>query len=278
MTRRIVLITGCSQGIGRAAAIDLASAGWHVVGTLRSDEGKDALESFGVETMQLDVSNPVAIEQCIRDLTNRHGRLDALVANAGYGLFGCFEDLGEDQVRDLMEVNFYGVLSCARHALPHLRQHQGRLVIMGSVAGRRGAPGSSIYNASKFALEGWAEGLSFEVETQGVQVVLIEPGPTVSGFARSRERGVRSGSGTYEALTRRIETLQQEVTGRAEPVESVTRAIRFALEAKDPPFRLPTGRQTRLQVLAHNTLPWKVWRGLIRRKLASVAVSGTDEG
>lgn len=277
MTQRVVLITGCSRGIGRAAAIELASAGWHVVGTLRGDEGREALESAGVETMRLDIRNTEAIQQCITDLTNRHQRLDALVANAGYGLFGCFEDLGEDQIRNLMEVNFYGVLACARHALPHLRQHQGRLVIMGSVAGRRGAPGSSIYNASKFALEGWAEGLSFEVETQGVHVVLIEPGPTVSGFAQARERGVRSGSGTYSELTRQIETLHQDVFGKADPVEIVTRAIRVALEVKDPPLRLPTGRQTRLQVLAHNTLPWKVWRGLIRRRLASATVDWSDK-
>jgi len=267
-----VLITGCSRGIGLAAAIDLASAGWKVIGTLRGDEGRDALESAGVEVMRLDVRVSAEITKCIESLTKRHGRLDALVANAGYGLFGCFEDLGEDQVRNLMEVNFYGVLNCARQALPHLRQQRGRLVVMGSIAGRRGAPGSSIYNASKFALEGWAEGLSFEVETHGVRVILIEPGPTVSGFAQSRERGVRSGAGPYGDLTRRIETLHKDVFGKADPVETVTRAIRTALEDPDPPFRLLTGKQTRLQVFAHNTLPWKAWRGLIRRRLAHARV------
>ncbi|MEE2751778.1 MAG: SDR family oxidoreductase [Myxococcota bacterium] len=270
MKNRVVLITGCSRGIGKAAAVELARTGWTVVGTLRNDVERKALEDAGVEILHLDVRKPEEIDACISEVIKRHGQLDALVANAGYGLFGCFEDLDDHQIRDLMEVNFYGVLACARAALGHLRQRKGRLVIIGSVAGRRGAPGSSIYNASKFALEGWAEGLSFELETQGARVILVEPGPTVSGFVKSRTMGTRCGTGPYAELTLRLQSLQDQVFDNAEPVDGVVEAIRFALEAVDPPLRLPTGRQTRLQIFAHKTLPWKVWRSLVRQRLASV--------
>ena len=273
MNNRVVLITGCSRGIGKAAALHLKKAGWTVVGTLRSEKNRETLEAAGVEICQVDVRNPGEVESCIAEIIQRHHRLDALIANAGYGLFGCFEDLDDPQVRDMMEVNFFGVLSCARLALPHLREHQGRLVVIGSVAGRRSAPGSSIYNASKFALEGWAEGLSFEVETQGAHIVLIEPGPTVSGFVQSRTRGTRSGTGPYADLTLRLERLQETVFEKADPVETVLEAIDFALEAPDPPLRIPTGRQTRLQILAHTVLPWKLWRALVRNRLASVRVN-----
>ncbi len=166
-----------------------------------------------------------------------------------------------------MAVNFFGALHCARAALPHLRASRGRLVVISSVAGRRAAPGSSVYSASKFAIEGWAEGLRFELLPFGVPVVLVQPGPTATGFPTARGTGELAGSGPYAAITARIAELQAEVFENPEPVSVVVDAVHRALHDEDPPFRIPTGRGTYGQILAHRALPWRIWERLVRRKL-----------
>lgn len=267
MSARIVLITGCSRGIGHHSARTLAREGWRVVATLRGETGRAALEGDGVEVVTLDVVDSDRVEAVVAGVVDRHGRLDALVANAGAGLFGCFEDLHPDQVRDVMEVNFFGALSCARAALPHLRASRGRLVVISSVAGRRGAPGSSLYNASKFALEGWAEGLRFELAPHGVAVVLVEPGATDTGFPTSKGIGAGVGEGPYAAITERVRELQDAAFADPEPVTTVVAAVRRALTESSPPLRIPTGRGTRAQLTAKRLLPWRVWEALVRWKL-----------
>ncbi|RME25718.1 MAG: SDR family NAD(P)-dependent oxidoreductase, partial [Deltaproteobacteria bacterium] len=147
----VVIITGCSRGIGHHAALELARRGWTVVGTLRGDAGREALEAGGVEVEHLDVTDAARCAAVVDAVRRRHGRLDAVVANAGRGLFGCFEDVDDDEIRALFEVNLYGAMHIVRPALPALRETGGKVVLMSSIAGRRGAPGSGSYNATKFA-------------------------------------------------------------------------------------------------------------------------------
>lgn len=263
MSAKVVLITGCSRGIGQAAAIRMVQAGWTVVGTLRSDAGRSTLEDAGVQVLLMDVTQPEQVRAGIAQVIAEHGRLDALVANAGVGLFGCFETLSEAETRRVMEVNFFGVLDCAREALPHLRESRGRLVIISSIAGRRSAPGSSLYNASKFAIEGWAEGLSYELAPFGVEVVLVEPGPTESGFFDSPSTGTQAVA-AYAPLNDRLTELRAGVAEKCVPVGVVTQAIEKALKAKNPPLRMPTGANTKLQLLVKGGLPDRWWRGLVK--------------
>ncbi|MEC7241044.1 MAG: SDR family oxidoreductase [Myxococcota bacterium] len=260
----VVLITGCSRGIGRESALRLAELGWTVVGTLRSDSGQAELEAGGVEVVRMDVTRPDEVAGAVQSIVARHGGIDALVANAGRGLFGCFETLEEQQARDLMDVNFFGVLSCAREALPHLRQSRGRLVVISSIAGRRAAPGSSLYNASKFAIEGWAEGLSYELAPFGVDVVLVEPGPTESGFFDVKWWGKRELS-AYTPLNARLQELQDSVKDKCVPVGVVVDAVVAALTKPKPAFRIPTGTNTKMQLLAKSSLPERWWRGLVQK-------------
>ena len=266
MSRR-VLVTGCSRGIGHHTALALAAEGWTVIATLRDETGQEALEAAGVQVVYLDVVDRVRVEQVVARITTEHAGLDALIANAGVGLFGCFEDLDPDQVQAVMAVNFFGALNTARACLPHLRASQGRLIAISSVAGRRSAPGSSLYNASKFALEGWAEALRFELAPFKVPVVLIEPGPTRTGFPTAKGTGSKTGTGPYAAITARLRALQAETLEHPEPVSTVVDAVRVALEAPNPRFRVTTGRDTRAQILAHRFLPWRAWEALVRRKL-----------
>ena len=252
-----VLITGTSRGIGRATAQALHDRGWSVVGTLRRP--REAPWS----TPLVDVTDGPGLARVV----DEHGPFDAVVANAGAGLFGAFEDCTAEQVERLFRVNVLGAMETVRQALPGLRERRGRVVLIGSVAGRRSAPGSSVYNATKFALEGWAEGLRHELRPLGVAVCIVEPGPTESGFFASRAEGAGVGRGPYAPMSARLRELQSELLGRRVPAEVVVQAVLRALEDSDPPLRLPTGRSTRLELLAARLLPWRIYEALVGAKL-----------
>ena len=264
---RVALVTGTSSGIGQATALGLAARGWLVGATLRDERGSEPLLQEGCDLLTCDVTRPEQCQRAVDSLIKRHGRLDALVANAGVGLFGCFEDLDDDQIRAVFDVNLFGVMNCARAALPALRESRGRLVIVSSVAGRRAAPGSSAYNASKFAVEGWAEALAYEVEPFGVTVVLVEPGPTQSAFFDQRQDGSRVGTGPYGPITERLRTLSSAVRDRAVPVQTIANTIVEALETEAPRLRLAPGLRNRAEITAARVLPTAIFRGLARQKI-----------
>jgi NAD(P)-dependent dehydrogenase (short-subunit alcohol dehydrogenase family) len=180
---RVALVSGCSSGIGRVIAKHLAGAGWVVFAGLRRDhdaQSGDGLRALGLHPLALDVTDPAQCAAAIERIGTERGRLDALVNNAGVNALGAVEDQPEHALRSVMEVNFFGAMALTRHALPLLRRERGSTIVMvSSLSGLIGLPGSSAYCASKFALEGAAESLRNEVGRFGVRVSLIEPG----GFA-----------------------------------------------------------------------------------------------
>lgn len=262
------IITGCSRGIGLASALALRARGWQVTATLRAEAGEAALTAAGARVARVEVTDEAAIARAVADAIAQNGGLDAVIANAGAGLFGCFEDLDSEQIRALFEVNVFAAMSLVRAALPALRAARGRIVLISSVAGRMAAPGSTAYSATKFAVEGWAEGLRHELHPFGVRVVLVEPGPTDTGFFTARGRGARVGSGPYAAITRRLEALHQELGSKKEPVESAVDGVLAALEHPSPPLRIVTGRSAATQLMALRLLPWRAYEAIARRKLA----------
>ncbi|MFG2191506.1 SDR family oxidoreductase [Streptomyces sp. NPDC048639] len=188
MSPKVVLITGTSSGIGLAAAIASAQAGWTTVATLRDTNRADALrkaaESAGVELdiRQLDVTDPDSVHAAIDGVIADHGRLDALVNNAGAGHAGTIENDTVEDVRRVMEVNFFGVVQMTKAALPHLRATGGRLITVSSIGGVIGQPFNEAYCAAKFAVEGFMESLAPVAAKLGVTVSVVEPGPVSSEF------------------------------------------------------------------------------------------------
>ncbi|MFB6116891.1 SDR family oxidoreductase [Halosegnis sp.] len=177
---RTVLITGCSSGIGRAAARAFREEEWTTYATARDPADVDL---DGCKTAALDVTDPNQVEMVVDRVLEETGRLDCLVNNAGYGQYGPAEDLPAELFERQLDVNVVGPHRLVRTVLPHMREAEsGTVVNVSSVAGRVAPPGMSAYAASKFALEGYSDALRTEVARFGVDVSLVEPGPVETPF------------------------------------------------------------------------------------------------
>jgi NAD(P)-dependent dehydrogenase (short-subunit alcohol dehydrogenase family) len=272
--RRTVLITGTSTGIGEATTKALAARGWRVFATMRNlDKAKSlerSLDEAGlrahVELERLDVTDPASIRDAVAAMLLRTGnRLDAVVHNAGVAAGGAFEDLPAAEVRRVMETNFFGVLEVTRQLLPLFRaQRQGRIVIISSFAAFAGLPANSVYCASKWALEGWAESLSYELEPFGLDVILIEPSLYRTQIWKASPR-INLPASPYHGWTRRVfDAADRLVTETARESHEVADVIADALEARRPRFRYPVG----LKAGFSHFLRGKVTARVVRRGTA----------
>jgi NAD(P)-dependent dehydrogenase (short-subunit alcohol dehydrogenase family) len=201
--KKTVLITGCSSGFGKSSARHFAARGWNVVATMRNPEaGADLAEIDGVLVTRLDVQDRLGIEQAIEAGIARFGRIDAVVNNAGFGLFGIFESMRPEKIREQFDVNVFGVMEVTRAILPHFRKNRGGTIInISSGAGVFTLPMISLYCASKFALEGFSEALSYELAPLGITVRIVEPGGVTStnfGSRSSGEAGLAAAIPDYE--------------------------------------------------------------------------------
>ncbi len=180
--KKTVLITGTSSGLGKTAAKYFAGHGWNVVATMRTPEQETELTELGdVLVTRLDVQDRESIERAIEDGIARFGKIDALVNNAGFGLYGVFESISREKCQEQFDINVFGVMDVTRAILPHFRNNKGGLIInVSSGAGVFTLPMLSLYCASKFALEGFSESLSYELASQNIVVKIVEPGGVVS--------------------------------------------------------------------------------------------------
>jgi NAD(P)-dependent dehydrogenase (short-subunit alcohol dehydrogenase family) len=251
-TDRVVLITGCSSGIGLETAVAAAGAGFRVVATMRDPDKAGALlaaaSGAGVEVdvRQLDVTDEVSVDACLKESVAEYGRLDAVVNNAGgANSFATVETATMAEYRQNLEVNFFGVVAVTRAALPHLRATGGRVVTVGSTRGLIGQPFNEGYSAAKFAVEGFLESLAPTVAAMGVSTVIVEPGPVLgtawgpnSGLTRE---GLLTAAGPYaEILERYMDWVARSGHPGAQNGAEVAEVVVEALKAEDPDFRIPT--------------------------------------
>lgn len=246
-----VLITGTSSGIGLAAAVGAAKAGWHTVATMRDTGRADALLTAAAEAgvadllqvKQLDVTDPASVARCLDEVVVEHGRLDAVVNNAGAGFLGTVEQNGMDPVRAAMEVNYFGVVEVTRAALPHLRASHGRVITVTSVGGVVGQPFNEAYCAAKFAVEGFMESLAPVAATTGVGVILVEPGAVASEFVASQQLDVPAlltAAGPYAPALEAYINRARKSFGNAQTSAEAAAPVIGALTAERPPLRIQT--------------------------------------
>ena len=173
-----VLITGCSSGIGRAAAISLNDAGFPVYATARNVDALTSLAGRGIHTLALDVTDEASMTQAVAAVEDAEGWTGVLINNAGYGLYGPVEQQPMTEIRRQFETNVFGPVRLIQLVLPGMRgRGRGRILNVSSMGGRATLPGGAFYHASKYAIEALSDALRMEVAQFGIDVVLIEPGP-----------------------------------------------------------------------------------------------------
>ena len=246
--RKTILITGCSSGIGYDAAHGLAKRGWRVFATCRKAEDCARLEGEGLESFPLDYDDQASMDAAVAEVLERTGgTLDALFNNGAYGIPGYVEDVPVEALRANFETNFFGQHALTRLLMPVFRaQGHGRVLMNSSVLGFAALRRRGSYNATKFAMEGWADTLRLELSGSGIHVILIEPGPITSDIrVKSQphfEKWIDHENSVWaeDYRTVGIPRLYAE-TGKPDPFElpasAVTDVVAKALDAKRPRAR-----------------------------------------
>jgi NAD(P)-dependent dehydrogenase (short-subunit alcohol dehydrogenase family) len=264
-TPKVALVTGASAGIGRACAATLHQAGWIVVGASRRGTAQG-----GWRGLVMDVDDEVSVCDGVRSVVRAQGRIDALVASAGWGVAGAIEHTSLEEAKAQLETNFWGSVRVVQAILPVMRaQGGGRIVLMSSIGGTLGIPFQAFYSASKFALEGFGEALAYEVEPFGVAVTLVEPGNVRTDFTANRRMASASAADdVYRAALTKAVTVMQHDELNGVPAHDVAVAVRRILEARRPPRRASVGKAAeRVAVLAKRLLPFRVFEAAAKGSL-----------
>jgi NAD(P)-dependent dehydrogenase (short-subunit alcohol dehydrogenase family) len=242
---RVWLITGTSSGFGRALAEAVVERGDRLVAAVRRPETAEDLrtaEPDRVRVVQCDVTDFEQVKAAVDAAVDEFGRLDVLVNNAGYGLLAGVEEATDEQIRTQFEVNTFAVFGATRAALPIFRrQHGGHVIMMSSVAGQLGAPGLAYYDATKFAVEGFAEALAAEAQPIGLKVTIIEPGnfrTNWAGASMVRADPIPDYAPTIDQTRELFASLDGNQPG--DPAK-VARSIIRMVDEPEPPLRLVMG-------------------------------------
>jgi NAD(P)-dependent dehydrogenase (short-subunit alcohol dehydrogenase family) len=261
---RSVLITGASAGIGWSCAEALHAAGWAVTGASRRGTAP-----AGCTGLVMDVDDDESVQAGVAAVLAERGRIDALVAAAGWGLAGAAEQCTVAEAKAQLETNFWGCVRVVQQVLPAMRaQGGGRIVLVSSIGGLIAIPFQAFYTASKFALEGFGEALAYEVAPFGVQVTLVEPGNISTEFtARRRTAAAATGPLYGAAFTKALGVMERDEANGA-PAAAVATVVRRVLETPRPPRRASAGKPAeRVGLVAKRLLPFRLFQAGARGAL-----------
>jgi NAD(P)-dependent dehydrogenase (short-subunit alcohol dehydrogenase family) len=259
-SHRTVLITGASSGIGEATALHLAELGFTVYASARRVDRMTDLADRGIRTRSVDVSDDDSMVALVEAVIADTGRIDVLVNNAGYGLYGALEDVPIDEARRQFEVNVFGLARMTQLVLPHMRaQRDGYIVNISSMGGKIWEPLGSWYHASKFAVEGLSDSLRVEVAEFGIKVVIIEPGTIRSEWSGIAADNLEATSAKtpYAGLAKLVGAgiRAADRLPIASGPEVVAEVIAKAVQDPKPRTRYPAGGGARGILLAERILP-----------------------
>jgi NADP-dependent 3-hydroxy acid dehydrogenase YdfG len=247
LKNQVVLVTGCSTGIGRALVRELKANGHRPFATARRPESLVELEREGIEALALDVTDPATIAGAVRVAIERAGHVDAVVNNAGVNLFGPLAELTLEEVRGVFETNVMGLVAVTQAVFPHMAERRsGRVVNVGSVVGLLPTPFAAAYCASKAAVHCLSEAFRMEAAPFGIDVVVVQPGGVASEIATSGSRALErfsADASRYKSFDKGIRKRAGTSQARAMPADAFARElVRRAFATKAPRvIRLGTG-------------------------------------
>ncbi len=239
---KVALVTGCSSGIGFETSLALAREGYFTYATMRDVKKADEIqkiadeENLSLKVMELDVDNEESAENTINTIILEKDRIDVLVNNAGWGIWGTGEDVSVEEFKAQFETNFFSVVRMVQKVAPTMRkQGSGNIINISSVAGRIGLPASTAYVSSKFAIEGFSESLRYELGQFGVNVIIIEPGVIKTNFFDSMKTAKKaSEGGVYKDITQKVITGVEMMAEMGTPPKEVAQVIINSMKVEKP--------------------------------------------
>jgi len=246
---KVAIVTGSSSGIGFETSLALAREGYFTYATMRDTTKSDKIkeitqkENLKISILELDVDNEKSVKSAIAQILDQKQRIDVLVNNAGWGLWGCVEDVSVDEFKEQFETNFFSIIRLIQEVAPTMRkQSSGTIVNVSSVVGRIGFPASPAYISSKFALEGLSESLRFEFAPFGVDVIIIEPGVIKTNFMKNMKMAKKSELDTvYKDITTKVVSGVKMMVEMGTSPKEVANTIVKAIKDKKPLPRYVVG-------------------------------------
>ena len=270
--KKTVLVTGCSSGIGYATCLVFARNNFATYGTVRdllkAEKIKEITnrEKLPLKIIRLDVNDDESVRTAIQRIISDSGRINILINNAGYGMFGPIEEISVEDIKEQFETNFFGTIRLIKAIVPIMRkQRNGTIVNISSMVGRFGVPLNAAYVSSKFALEGLSESISFELEKFGIKVILVEPGVVQTDFFQNLKiKGTDAKSPYHKLMGRRIAFLKSGMKNSISSSDQVANTILHAVNSRDPDLRYVIGNDATNSIHMRNSLPDRQFMKWIR--------------
>ncbi|MEK6929853.1 MAG: SDR family oxidoreductase [Thermoproteota archaeon] len=273
---KVAIVTGSSSGIGYETSLALARDGFYTFATVRNPKKAEKIlqiakkENLNIEIIELDVDDEKSISASIEKIISKKQRIDVLVNNAGWGLFGSVEDVSMKDFRAQFETNFFGIISIIQKVAPIMRkQGSGVIVNVSSVAGRIGFPGSPAYISSKFALEGLSESLRYELGQFGVKIIIIEPGVIKTNFFSSMKIAEPKPDSPYKEITEKVIMGIKMMAELGTPPSEVATTILNAIKEENPRPRYIVGNDAQMFLEAKKTKTDTEFENYLKKELFS---------
>ena len=273
---KVAIVTGSSSGIGYETSLALARDGFYTFATVRNSKKAEKIlqiakkENLNIEIIELDVDDEKSISIAIEKIISKKQRIDVLVNNAGWGLFGSVEDVSMKDFRAQFETNFFGIISIIQKVAPVMRkQGSGVIVNVSSVAGRIGFPGSPAYISSKFALEGLSESLRYELGQFGVKTIIIEPGVIKTNFFSSMKIAEPKPDSPYKEITEKVIMGIKMMAELGTPPSEVATTILNAIKEENPRPRYIVGNDAQMFLEAKKTKTDAEFENYLKKELFS---------
>lgn len=268
--KKTILITGTSSGIGKATVVYFAARGWNVAATMRKPEKETELNQIpGVKLYALDVLDESSIRTAIESTIRDFGGLDVIVNNAGYGAVGIFEAASQEQIRRQFDTNVFGVMNVIREVLPYFREKKnGTIINITSMGGRITFPIYSVYHGTKWALEGFAESLQYELRPFNIRVKNVEPGAIKTDFYdRSMDLFRKEGLTAYDRYQQVAYVNSQKAGERAPGPEIVAATIFKAANDSGFKLRYPASFMSKALLVLRGMLPLGWFNAIVRSQV-----------
>ena len=272
--KKVIIVTGASSGIGKATALQLIKEGHTVYGLARRVDKMLDIIQVGGNAMAMDITNHDNIERVINRIKEKEGRVDVLVNNAGYAIWGSVEDTSYEQAKRQFEVNLFGLAELTKEVLPLMRdQKSGKIINVSSIGGKIYTPLGSWYHATKHALEGWSDCLRLEVEQFGIDVVIIEPGAIRTEFSEVLEDNFSvSMNSAYMSMVSSMKRVMKNANKEenSSTPDEIAEVISKAIRAVRPRTRYAKGKMASQTLFFRRYFSDRMFDRTIRRMIRNI--------